>query len=59
MTRLELVVLDGDACTEGRLEYQALGVGYRSPSEGVEEGAHHGRLVKAPPARIGEGARLP
>ena len=56
--RLKLVVLDGDAGTEGRLEHQALGVGHRSPSERVEEGAHHGRLVEAPPARVGEGSRL-
>jgi hypothetical protein len=44
---VEMVVLDSDAGTEGRLESAVVGAGGGAPAEGVEKGIEASGIVEA------------
>jgi len=52
--RLELVVLDGDARTERRLQRLVVGTRDGSPAHGVEEGPEHLRVIPTGGRHVGQ-----
>jgi hypothetical protein len=55
---VELVVLDGDAAAEGRLEGAGVGRGDGAPADRVEKGLQAGGIVEAVVRRAGESRSL-
>ena len=51
---LELVVLDCDARTKGRLQHRGLGIRDRAPTQGVQKCTQSRRIVKPPSGKVWE-----